>query len=113
MKEPSKVAYGNELESYLVKRIPGAKRVHRSGAGKWDKADVETPTHLIEAKRTSKKSYAVTLKLWEKTKEAAIRRDKEPAIVVCLEDNAATLVVVSLDAFLELQAKAARLSEEG
>ena len=94
--------FGRDLEKFLVKHIPEARLVPRSGAGKWDKGDVSTPDLLFDAKRTSKETYSLNVKLWRELAKNARSKGKDPSMVISFKNDADKLVVLDFDFFLSL-----------
>lgn len=77
------------------------KETKASGRTWADKGDVKTPEWLIDSKYTSKKSYSISLKTWDKLYEQALMSFRKPLLSLQIQDEA-ELVIVDKDDFLKL-----------
>lgn len=84
-------------KDYAGKVQPG------SGCGRTNKGDVKTKRFLIEAKRTDKKQYILSLKTWEKIETQALSMSKTP--VLAIEIGNKRLIVVADYVFNEMIAE--------
>ena len=80
MKKKSSKKKGQKFEEKVKKTL-------NSGALWFDKGDLKTKNHVIEAKFTEKKGFRITLKLLQKLWEEALESNKLPALVVGIQDG--------------------------
>ena len=85
-----------------VARDIGGRRVSGSGSQQFNKGDVQADKWLIEAKQTVTGRFTLSLALWNKIRSEAIRKSKEPAMVIEMEGR--KLVVLDYQTFLALSA---------
>jgi hypothetical protein len=64
------------------------------------KGDIKTNTFLIESKQTSKKSYSISKKTWDKLYEEALFSFKLPILSIIIQDL--ELVILDKKDFLKL-----------
>jgi hypothetical protein len=86
----------NDEKDFNGKRTPG------SGSRWYSGGDVKTPTLLLEDKSTSKGSYAITLRRWEKIYTEALLSQRIPVVSIRFEKDGTELVVLSKMDFLNL-----------
>ncbi len=88
-------------EKRVAKEIGGKVQV-ASGAMWHSKADVRLDKFLIECKTTEKPFYSLTLKVWDKIAQEALRDGmRAPLMQIDLEDGKSSVCVISYDDFLE------------
>ena len=77
----------------------------QKGSGNfWAKpGDVKTEDYLIDSKQTSKSSYSISYKTWDKLYEEALFSFRIPILSLIIQDL--ELIVLSKDDFLKLTKK--------
>lgn len=78
-------------------------RQRGSGNNWYAPGDVKNSDFLIEDKQTDKKSYSVSLKVWNKLYEDALFSYKMPILSLKIKDT--ELVVLAKDDFMEILTK--------
>ncbi len=69
-----------------------------SGAFDFDKGDLKTDTHLIDAKYTERKSFSITTKILNKIWKEALERNKLPSLLIGIkEENTEWWLQVSIE----------------
>lgn len=71
---------GNEYEKYLSQ--DGVRVVKGSGSSAEKKGDLKSETHLIQAKRTDKRSFTVKLDDLRKAEKEAMNLGRKPLFIV-------------------------------
>lgn len=77
------------------------KETKASGRTWSDKGDVKNTNWLIDTKYTTKKSYSLSLKTWDKLYEQALMSFRKPLLSIHIQDET-EVVVINKEDFLEL-----------
>lgn len=81
----------------------GAKRSPRSGGLWFSKGDSKSAKYLIENKTTSKESFSISVKLWEKIEREALLNQRMPILSLEMGKKNIELVVLSINDFCRLK----------
>lgn len=74
-----------KFETKLAKDFNGKR--NKGSGNQWNlPGDIKNSKFLIEAKQTSKKSFSITKKLWDKIYEEALFSKKLPILAIQLGD---------------------------
>jgi hypothetical protein len=95
----------NKQEMTLAQRV-GGKTQAGSGNQWHSRGDVQDKEYLIECKYTQKKSFSISVKLWQEiTDKAFTMGGKTPAVEILLGEGQENLklIVLSEDDYLELR----------
>ena len=79
----------------------GGKETKASGRIWSDPGDVKTQNWLIESKYTSKKSYSISRKIWEKLDGQALLSFRMPLLSIQIQDDI-EVVVMNKEDFITL-----------
>lgn len=86
-------------EDTIAKDLNGKK--NKGSGNSWaHPGDIKTSEFLIEAKRTEKKSYSITLETWNKIEEEALFSFRIPILALNIQDT--ELIALSKEDFLNL-----------
>jgi hypothetical protein len=89
-------------ERRLAKSVDG-KPTAASGAFWSRKGDVRSDDLLVEAKETSKGSYSLSLRVWDKIRREALLDGRLPVLAIQIQDR--NLIVLDEEDFLALRAE--------
>ena len=96
------IRYKSQKQEKSVAKQMDGKTIIASGSLWFADSDVRSDDYLIECKTTSKDSFSVTAKIWEKIEKEAVRdRLRIPLLIVDLRDTLRYVVFRPQDFTLE------------
>jgi hypothetical protein len=75
----------------------GGKQTFRSGGIWFAPGDLKSDDFLFDSKLTTRKSFSVTKKMWDKIEKEAINSNRTPALLIQFSENVELVVLNTAD----------------